>query len=199
MDKDIIAAVQACIDGGISIPRVHPNGFIQLDLSDDRRMHVWHPFLPYRQKTFSPVHNHIFSFRSTVYVGRMINVIYDLEPCDQGLHEEWQVRIIAGEDTKLVKSSKGRISLRPRETTVVMPGQSYNMAKYEFHETLNSEPTLTVIEKSDAVLNMGPNCEGASVIVPFNEEPDNDFRRGAVDVGTLWDLILSTMQRGLLA
>lgn len=56
-----IGSVIAELQATEAKPRVHPNGFIQLDISETDRLHVWHPSLPYRQKTFSPVHNHIFA------------------------------------------------------------------------------------------------------------------------------------------
>lgn len=176
-------------------PRVHPNGFIQLDLSKQVRLHVWHPHLPYRQKTFSPIHNHIFSFDSEVIVGRMVNQIYTIEPDDNGTHEEWQVNVIDGEDTKLVRTGEGRVRLVPEQTDVVLAGSIYHMPKYAFHETLVNEPTATFMTKHDASFTMGPNCQGASVLVPWFEEPDNDFRRGDVDTDLLWKLIGETLNR----
>lgn len=176
-------------------PRVHPNGFIQLDLSEKRRLHVWHPRLTIRQRTFSPIHNHIFSFTSKVYVGRLINVIYGFKPNPSGSHEEWQVRAIEGQNTELVKTEGGRINLDPLLVDVVVSGGEYTMDKRAFHETLCNEPTLTIMEKSDAEFSMGPNCQGASVIVPWNEKPDNAFRRDDHDNHILWGYIDDTINR----
>jgi len=177
-------------------PRVHPNGFIQLDINEKDRLHVWHPSLTVRQKTFSPVHNHIFSFHSEIYVGRLINVCYQKDAAPTGTHEEWRVQLIEGEETKLVRQGEARYHLDPVEMEVMFPGDLYFMPKWEFHEILTNEPTMTVIRKKGAVLTLGPNSGGASVMVPVGEEPDNDFRRGDVDTDALWDLILETARRG---
>ncbi len=66
------------------VPRVHGNGFIQLDLTDRTRLHVWHPSVP-RQKVATQIHDHVFSFESCCIVGRLINVVYkfiELSPGD---------------------------------------------------------------------------------------------------------------------
>jgi len=176
-------------------PRVHPNGFIQLDLDAARRLHVWHPRLPYRQKTFSPVHDHIFDFDSELLVGRLVNVKYLPKENASGSHQKWQVGLIAGENTKLMKVDEVRYSLYPVEVNITQPGYVYHMEKYVLHETLTNEPTMTIMTKSNAELTTGPNCQGASVMVPWNEEPDNDFRRDAVDTHILWGLIDETLNR----
>jgi hypothetical protein len=38
-------------------PRVHGNGFIQLDLPDGKRLHVWDEDIP-RQKVNTSMHDH---------------------------------------------------------------------------------------------------------------------------------------------
>lgn len=89
-----------------------------------------------------------------------------------------------------------RYHLDPVDMEVMFPGDLYFMPKWEFHESLTNEPTMTVIRKQDAVLTLGPNSGGASVMVPVGEEPDNGFRRGDVDTDALWDLITETARRG---
>lgn len=198
MGRDTLELTKLANGGFIDMgqqPRVHPNGFIQLDLNEAQRLHVWHPLNPYRQKTYSPIHNHIFDFVSQVHTGRLINVMYSFEPDLLGTHEEWVVKVIEGQDTKLVKEEGGRFNLVPMEVNVVHNGGTYHMDKYKYHESLANEPTLTVMTKSNAILTTGPNCSGASVICRVGEPPDNDFRRGDVDHNLLWDLITETMRR----
>lgn len=92
-------------------PRVHPNGFIQLDLeapADERwhegkqaghsgadlRLHVWNPpgvDLPH-QDTVNEIHDHVFDMRSTVVRGELTQRLYEfviggveLPPQGQGL------------------------------------------------------------------------------------------------------------------
>ncbi len=172
-------------------PRVHPNGFIQLDIDAGRRLNVWHPRLPYRQRTYHPVHDHVFGFTSHCYSGRLVNVAYTLEPHNRGTHTIWRVRATAsGEESMLfVLDGPGPMRLVHRHCFVVQPGESYDFPPFEFHESLSNEPTLTIMEKTSGTLKGGPNSDGASVAVPLGVSPDNDFRRDAVDTDVLWELI----------
>lgn len=173
-----------------SEPRVHPNGFIQLDLDERLRLHVWHPRLPYRQKTYHPVHDHVFGFTSHVFSGRMVHTIYNLTPDLDGTHAIWRVQAIGGNEESVLSALEGgRVRLVHDHTEVTQPGGSYQFEAYRFHETLSNEPTLTIIEKVGAGLTTGVNSQGASVVVPIGVAPDNNFRRDAVNSDVLWELI----------
>jgi len=65
-------------DGGR--PRVHGNGFVQLDLTERSRLHIWgDPRIP-KQKVATPIHDHVFGFESTIIVGRVISLTYAVTP-----------------------------------------------------------------------------------------------------------------------
>ncbi len=168
-------------------PRVHPNGFIQLDLSDILRLHVWHPGLPYRQKTYHPVHDHVFDFTSYVYSGRLVHVAYDAVLNASSTHVLWTAECI-GPNESVLRPTADRVRLVQVNARAVQPGEEYFFAAHEFHETLSNEPTLTIIRKNGATIYQG-NDDVPSIAVPFGVEPDNDFRRDNVDVDTLWKLI----------
>lgn len=173
-----------------SPPRVHPNGFIQLDLTENLRLHVWHPSLPYRQRTYHPIHDHVFGLISNVYSGRLIHVQYGTEPDPFGSHIIWNVQAIeGGEESVLRPRDSQRLRLYELHTDVIQPGEEYSFGAWAFHETLANEPTLTIMEKFGNTLRTGVNSHGASVLVPYGVEPDNDFQRSAVDVDVLWKLI----------
>lgn len=60
----------------INPPRVHGNGFIQLDLDETMRLNVWgHPEIPHQSQT-SKIHDHRFSFISHVIIGALTNIEY---------------------------------------------------------------------------------------------------------------------------
>src|SRR3546814_5268128 len=82
-------------------PRVHGNGFIQLDLTERGRLHIWgDPRIP-RQKTATPIHDHVFGFESTVVVGRLVNLVFSIVYCESGGFEVYAPSIREGEDTVL--------------------------------------------------------------------------------------------------
>ncbi len=176
-------------------PRVHPNGFIQLDLDEANRLHVWHPNLPYRQRTFHPVHAHIFDLQSCVYSGRLVHVEYVLYNGQsfgvKDSHVRWTAECIGGSDTVLRRTEDPACFLCSVNLIAVQPGEDYVFPAFRFHETLANEPTLTVMTKimDPAHMNPGANCQGASIMVPVGVEPDNNFRRDAVDADVLWQLI----------
>ena len=66
------------------IPRLHGNGFIQLDLNGKDRLHVWHPDLP-KQEFPTPIHDHKFSFKSHILYGELTHIEYH---ADLLLHQE---------------------------------------------------------------------------------------------------------------
>ncbi len=177
-------------------PRVHPNGFIQLDLDNELRLHVWHPRLPYRQRTYHPVHDHVFAFTSYLYSGRLVHVHYELWPSDDATHFMWQARAIGPEESVLeVHPSMEPVKLRPVRTKVLQPGDMYTFLAGEFHETLSNVPTLTIIRKIGPTIHQGSKRQ-PSIAVPVGVRPDNDFRRDAVDLDVLWELIKEAHPNG---
>lgn len=169
-------------------PRVHPNGFIQLDLDAVHRLHVWHPRLPYRQKTYHPVHNHVFGFTSEVFSGRLVNVQYGVAVDDLlGTHYMAQAECIGEEESILAGAPRTFFyRLVQQGATAVQPGEQYRFPALKFHEILFNEPTLTIIRK-DA---RSRYVRKPTVMVPRGVEPDNSFRRNEVDTDLLWELIV---------
>ena len=196
--SSLSALKAACYVNDVA-PRVHPNGFIQLDLDETRRLHVWHPALPYRQRTYHPVHSHVFDFTSHVYSGRLVNVEYRAErvfmsvaPDTAGLHSVAQAVCVdvgdGGQETMLRVQDDRVYRLNTMIAEALHPGQSYDFPAGALHETLTGVPTLTVMVKHGRTTHQG-NPQSPSVMVPFGVEPDNDFRRDEVDVEVLWRLI----------
>lgn len=94
-----------------SRPRVHGNGFIQLDLTDRRRLHIWgDPRIP-RQRVPSTIHDHTFNFSSRVYRGQIIHREIALEPHPDGAYRLYQAVCRHGEDTRLV-AHENRVEAR---------------------------------------------------------------------------------------
>ncbi len=180
------------VDSG-AVPRVHPNGFIQLDLDGAHRLHVWHPGLPYRQRTYHPIHDHVFGFKSRVYSGHLVNVVYTLNLNTVDSRKDyrlWQA-VQTGPEESVLEIAPDWLTVGLCVMgcpNVVRAGETYTMDPCIFHEILFNEPTLTVIEKFDATIYQG-NPVAPRVLIPVGVQPDNDFRRDDVDVAVLWDLM----------
>src|SRR5687768_2884644 len=92
--REVVGGIK---DAGGGNPRVHPNGFIQLDLEDvpeswhashkqghsgaARRMHIWNPpgvELPHQQ-TVNEIHDHVFDMKSNVVRGVLVQRLYEFK------------------------------------------------------------------------------------------------------------------------
>lgn len=171
------------------LPRVHGNGFIQLDLWSPRvRLHVWGPGIP-RQSVPTPIHDHTFGFQSFTIRGCLLNVRYSVMPSGVGFesHHVYRARIRAGEDTVLVRDRGRGYLLMPEEALVVRAGCGYSEKPGDIHQSIADCRTATVILKDNLTLAQG----GASprVFVPVGTEPDNSFRRDAFPASLLWNII----------
>jgi|HubBroStandDraft_1064217.scaffolds.fasta_scaffold145480_1 hypothetical protein len=171
-------------------PRVHPNGFIQLDLNDEHsmRLHVWPVAeLPDRQKTRHPIHDHSFDMVSTVLTGKLINeMLVFLVPTDYPdlipNHQEHRGVKIGKEETILKPTGIfGSVTDIGRE--VILPGQSYRVPAKRFHNSIAEGLTATLMSKLDG------EPYNPRVLVPVGVHPDNDFRREQTKPEILWEQI----------
>lgn len=173
---------------GKRTPRLHPNGFVQLDLnaSGTMRLHVW-PETPLpAQKTHHPIHDHSFDMASVVLVGKLHNETFNTYSAyslmgDPAYIEHRGVRV-AGNDTVL-QSTKNRVRLTLPFTEIVLPGQSYNLSQKTLHNSVAYGLTATIMTKFNL------SSYGPRVMVPEGIEPDNVYRRNDIDDHVLWDVI----------
>lgn len=164
-------------------PRVHGNGFIQLDLNQWQRAHFWgHPAIPC-QRMPSPIHNHRFNFASAIMKGALTNVVYRPVWRDEGLFSEWRPEAREGEDTVLHLTGR-RCDLHVFDTHTYH--RSYFANGVDLHETIVHEPTVTIMTK---VESGPPPASTPTVLVRGFHEPDNEFDRNQFDSHTLWGLI----------
>jgi hypothetical protein len=163
-------------------PRVHGNGFIQLDLPDGSRLHVWDDAVP-RQEVSSSIHDHAFGFNSTVICGKLVNIEYILHYHLNGFYAICTPQRREGtEDTKLMPTGQ-RANLTVLRMDTYTKGQSYHFEPLVFHDTQHDGLTATIMRKTER-LQVEPR-----VLVPFGTEPDNEFDRDSFDPGILWPII----------
>jgi hypothetical protein len=217
---DTLQAVYRQRDHGIK-PRVHGNGFIQLDMARDVRLHVWgDPRIP-RQKTFCQIHDHIFSFDSELIVGQLINIWYDTELVigGHGAYKIYEPFPRGGQDTGL-KDTGHTVDIFQKPPVLLRTmhpfADHYHMKWGEFHETIASGPAATIMHKNgpsqlETYTSLGIdlnniNPDGSDyhlmdaldtrkprVLVPVGQEPDNEFRRDMFDDRLLWTIIFDTL------
>ena len=175
-----------------SKPRVHGNGFLQLDLSPTTRLHIWgHPDVP-KQKVDTPIHNHRFAFTSLVLRGTMLNHLYWVDPITSNpTHRVYHAKVRTQEDTILDKTSD-TVKVFPKGQQEIHAGSFYTMAEGEVHESIVRELTVTVILKSGPTLAQGGPTP--TVYVPLDVTPDNSFNRYSLPVQDLWRTIHETLK-----
>jgi hypothetical protein len=166
-------------------PRVHGNGFIQIDLPGDRRAHFWgHHAIP-RQSSATPIHDHRFDFSSRVLRGSIVNVTY-YETWGEGRDFEIYTPVFRqGEDTKLEPTGR-QIRVEPVRVQMFTPemtANSYFSVAGVFHETMVNEPTATLITKGQTY-QITPR-----VLVPLGKQPDNEFTRYDVSESDIWAIV----------
>jgi hypothetical protein len=174
----------------INVPRVHGNGFIQLDLTDRVRLHVWgHKDIP-QQKVYTGHHDHMFGFVSRVLLGKMGNSRYRPIQDPDGRFMVHKAQVRDREDTVLRPVGE-RVTLIHEGTSWYGPGQTYSMKPGEIHESLVDELTVTVITKTGRTLSQGG--PSPRVFVPIDMEPDNNFNRYQHPADVLWRIIAEAL------
>jgi len=168
---------------------MHGNGFIQVDIAPDVRMHVWDvwPDFP-AQKVRTPIHNHTFSFTSRVIKGCLHNRIF---------------RLVRGKEYRFYQTIRGQLQqteLSPVDFTtsievireqIIDSGSTYQFPAGMFHESIPLDsPTITVM----TITEQGAAGPGPFVLVPPNIEPDNDFNRYQYSEDELDALVLKALK-----
>jgi len=171
------------IDGEISL---HGLGFIQIKMTDDRRMHIWHPDLP-RRKCFqhSPIHNHRFGFISTVLKGTQINQRAQVISESDGFGTHRYVNHDGPRSPKGGRESflEGECCLIASPSERYSPGDSYEMAPHEYHQTPNSGIVITVMKK------LVVTKVHAKTIIRKGHEFDQQFDRFQLSPDALWAFV----------
>jgi hypothetical protein len=173
------------------VPRVHPNGFLQLDLNDEgtRRLHIWDLRLP-RQDVRTSIHDHIFDMSSRVLVGilNQVRIIFTLEHWGHPTHEVYMAQYTERSSSQLMPTG-----VKVRRTThrieSVQAGHTYGQTAFSFHD---SEPATDVVA---TIMTKMKRYDGSPrVMVPVGLEPHNEFdRKAAADTDLLWTIVEETL------
>jgi hypothetical protein len=185
--------------------RVHPNGFIQLDLipvggwdeSKQRghsgaslRLHIWNPpgIELVRQNTKNEIHDHVFDMRSTVLKGRLMQSLYEFIPqlpddITMPTHEKYRAVYDKKSSSRL--QGTGEYGwLDPVRWGWVEAGQTYFQPAFTLHDSTPEGLVVTYMEK------IAIHDGDATVICEYGKTPDNDFDRAkAMDPDVLWAAI----------
>lgn len=175
------------------VPRVHGNGFIQLDLTPSRRLHIWgHPDIP-KQATPTPLHDHAFGFTSRILMGILHNDLYRFMPQAHGGYMVHVVNVRDREDTTLHPTGEVGMIAHAGGATY-RAGDTYSMRPGEIHESTPEGLTVSIIDKVGQTLSQGGPTP--RVFVKHGLVPDNMFHRYAMKPDELWTIIADVLMRG---
>lgn len=170
---------------------LHGLGFIQVKLGANQRLHVWHPDLPRRScYEWSAIHNHRFSFYSTVLVGQQVNRLYRVTLDHEGTHD-----LISHDGPRSEKGGRlsyvaDQVSVEAYDDDFYPAGSSYWMPELEYHETPNTGIVVTLMRK---------DREGtvhASSLIRRGREFDQSFDRFQLPPERLWSFVVHALASG---
>lgn len=172
-------------------PRVHGNGFVQLDLSDTLRMHVWGDARVRPQLIPSTIHDHTFSFSSQIVRGQLVHREMNAHYDPRGAYRMYRALTSSGEDRRLraAGSPSNRFNTLVFKEVLLTEGSTYEFEAGRFHETLAPWSCVTVIEKTETGVDSAPR-----VLVPHNLSPDETFDRYQMDVDLLWQIVFDALE-----
>lgn len=180
------------------VPRVHPNGFIQIDLDHDgdTRLHIFpnkalpHSWLP-EQKTNHPIHDHKFDMRSMILRGRIEQRVWIADLTAPPSHEIFTAQGTGSQTRNSTLAGTGvTLGIYPSAALSASfgEGESYTQYARTFHETKWGNLAVTVMEK-ERFVDHEPR-----VLVPISVEPDNEYDRWSVDNDAVWEYVWSAMR-----
>jgi hypothetical protein len=172
---------------------LHGLGFIQVQLEGNQRLHVWHPDLPKRSCfEHSAIHDHRFSFISSVLVGTQINHAYK---CIKDVDGEYDLYLHEGK--RMAGGGRpwdldGRANLILSRTTHIHAGSAYDTDAYEYHRTeAGGDGKVATI-----MIKTWEGKDGAHSTCLHGVSPDTDFDRYQWTPSKLWEIVSDVLLSG---
>ncbi len=161
-----------------NVVRMHQNGFYQLDLINDARLHIWPDQKQERQKNYNGIHDHRFSFESFIILGCLLHTEYGPVQNPNGKYQLYAVapkNSVSGE----LKPTNNFFDVLETKSLELHPGNLYEFDKGIFHQSINKREILTstVMKKTSCDEAIQPRVIGVR-----NYDPDdNTFDRLQID------------------
>ncbi len=173
-------------------PVVHNNGFIVLNLTKRKRLHIWgHSDIP-KIREEQAIHDHVFGFRSFSLVGKLSNINYELNTDDS----KYQI-YFTNQSNYLVEPSNVFCDVKLKQMTTIAPfgnkeelSDFYDIKPWDLHRTIVTEKAATVIHKSGNIVTTH-NHQGqrAMVLIPKDKKPFIESPPLPINEKVLWEII----------
>ena len=185
-EKEIKVLLKDVLNAPFGKPRMHPNGFIQINLNQDGslRFHVWDDNPLPKQKTDNTIHDHVFDMHSTVLIGKLEHITFNFEVSSNGLYQVYTANYKSKENSILEASGIiGNLKEVGRSEVT-----NYHFPAFEFHDSKAYGLTATIMRKEKSY-------EGTPrILCPVGVPPDNSFNRDSVDETILWEPIIKVLK-----
>ena len=170
--------------------RVHPNGFIQLDLEDGYRLHFFLDDAAYERFPHTPIHTHAFVLESRVLLGEVTNIEFEVREDPQG---SLSVYTAQNMESPLEKRVGKTYSISGKKEQVVGIGEEYRVRVGIFHESLHKGDTVTVVRKIKEGMDVSMSCE-IDVLCKKEQEPSEAYDRKDIPEAVLWSKVGAVLE-----
>lgn len=167
-----------------TVPHWFGLGFIQLKLTNDTRIHFWHPDL-LADTPEEELHDHRYRFHSHILLGEITHEEWFIENAPDGDHEIVQVSCKPGDSKDPVPVARG--FLRQGSTYHMKAGTSYEFAETGFHR-IRATKAVTYLERGPVTKDL------ANVIREVNAPSVCPFER-KIAANKLWDYIADLLPK----
>lgn len=148
-------------------------GMLRLRLDDRTRLHIWDS--RFKAPGVSMIHDHLqWGLKSTIVSGQMTNLRYHevteedvakRHPQDAALHQPYMFATLKAGEGCYFKHEPRRILLKRGYNEEYWPGDSYEQAPAEVHESIPMDGTVTIMVKEPT-----EDGESARVFWPEGEQ-----------------------------
>ncbi len=183
--QEVLKRIEDCRALG-KLVTLHPNGFLQFRLADaaDKRntpclLHIWSDQIKRRGEERFQVHDHPFQIDSRILVGSLINQIYNVESDSNG-----EYRLFVGDGIGQLSRTEDRVSCALAKEEIVSAGETYHIAKGEFHSSLPRSPLVATLVLKSAIDSGKPR-----VLAPITYTESRIAVERTVDQVLAWSLL----------
>lgn len=155
------------------VPRLHGNGFTQLYLNENQRLHVWHDSLPSIPNHNAKIHDHTWLLESQVLFGTVIHKPYEWSLSTMGDYDMHLIRqsVIRGREEGSYHEFVGRGNIHSAGEYRMSEGSYYKYPSGHLHESDHLGLTATLMTKTKSLTDH----EFPVLVCPHGETPRNAF------------------------
>ncbi len=140
------------MEGSLKV-RYHTGvGFMQAYLTEDVRLHVWHPELPPVQEAFGNRHNHRFDLASYILLGKVIDIRFSQLIQNLGIENNWRIYEVMPahlNQTPIPNLIEHYCNFEIESARQYTQGESYDLPAGKFHQSIAEGLTVTIMQKSN--------------------------------------------------